>query len=958
MKKIFLIEDVASPETWTTIETENILDWIMSYFPTWSDNIKIYHGVISQATELTPFCEDDLILIAEQDEIYIVVYPTANLVIMAVIAIVVAVAAAYFLAPTIPNTGKNTQTQSPNNELSNRQNQPRPNARIPDPFGTNNMTPDMLAQSFTIFKDHQEFEHSYMCIGRGEYDIEASNVFDDVTLFSEIAGSSLEIYAPFTSPNSGDAPQLRIGDPINIPIETIYKSNNVNGITLRPPNDNRLQGDNNIRFTYPNGIEYTGDKDFTKFFDAGDTIKIERSQVDISYTVPHVENLINAMFKLDYDDVNNTRAVSFGVPIPSAQLPAYLVNTTAFKFASVVGNGSFNGDYTATLTEIRLVTGIYYAVYSATVYPSALNSIAENVDISSNATLTAGFDTVATNESLDGEYIATTVSSNYIQLSNPSAVNPNWSKITQTSYISPVLSTSGVKWVGSFTTPTNEAIGMYINVVAMNGLYKDNGTSQYSFHAFITVELTQVNEAGAAIAPPLTFNDEIIGSSTSRTTRAKTLEIRNIPKGRYKVRVARTSETDLSFKGSVVDEIKWRDMFTIEPIDDLHFGNITTVQATNFATAGALSLKQRKTNMTGTRKVSTVDADFKLLPDKIASNRASDIFLEVALDPFIGRRKITELNVEQIYRTINEVEEYFGTAKAVEFCTTLDQSNLSYQETAALIAQGVFCEAYRQGNTINLFFERETDETVLLFNHRNILPLSDTRQVRFGNLNKYDAVVLTYADPYNKDTLATIELSDNGTYQNAKEVESTGVRNRLQAYFHAWRIWMKVKNQNKTVSYDATSEGELLIKGHRILVSDTAGNIYSEGYIVSQVGLLLKLSQKFTHIDGVTYGINLQLTDGTVQNIAVTPTANPKEVLLSEPPRVPLYIDRNAYSDCRYIIYPTDEKPIAAFIVSERKTNDNLTSSITAYNYSNLYYSHDKDLINEIIDNEGYEIGT
>lgn len=958
MKKIFLIEDVSEPETWETIEVENNLDWIMSHFPTWSDNIKIYYGVISQATELTPFCEDDLELIALQDEIYIVVYPTANLVIMAVIAIVVAVAAAYFLAPTIPNVNqKNTQAQSPNNELSNRQNQPRPNARIPDPYGTNNVTPDMLAQSFTVFKNHQELEHSYMCIGRDEYEISASNIFDDTTLFSEIAGASLAVYSPFTSPNSLDVPQLQIGDPINTPIETVYKSNSVNGQTLRPPNDNRIKGDNNIRFVSPNIIESIGETDLTNVFSAGDTLKLENAFVATAYS----------------GSTKDIVAWSDGYimfEIPSNSIPPEYANGGAIRLTgalfevknesgAVISTYDLSGTYqTQSVSVVSVTSGepptTQYFLKIQFVNPSAINPKWAVADGETATTANVYVEVNSAKLDLNGSFTVTSVSSNSIMLSNPSAINSNWGLISTTEYVSAVLSTSGDKWIGSFTVSGKETSGVYCNFVATNGLFKDNGTAQTRVDVEIQIELTQVNEAGAPIAAPTLHNITVQGSETSRTTRAATLRVENLPVGIYKIRAKRITPSDLAFKGTVVDEVKWRDLYSTETVDDLHFGNVTTIQVTNFATTGALTLKQRKINLICTRKVKSVDAEYNLLPYKIASNRASDIFLDASLDPFIGRRQLHELNIEQIYNTIAEVETYFGHSNAIEFCATLDQSNLSYQETAALIAQAVFCEAYRQGNKINLFFERETDETILLFNHRNILPLSDTHQVRFGNLNKYDGVIFTYTDANNKDTLATIELSDDGTYQNPKEVESTGVRNRLQAYFHAWRIWMKVKNQNKSVSFDATSEGELLIKGHRILVSDMSAAIYSEGYVVSQVGLILKLSQKFTHIVGETYGINLQLTDGTVQNIAITPTTNPKEVLLNAPPRVPLYIDKDAYNDCRYIIYPTTETPISAFIVSERKTNENLTSSVSAYNYSSLYYGHDNDYNVGIIDQEGY----
>ena len=970
MKELVILEKILEPDSWEKIETEDILEAIISRYPELPPNVKFYYNEISDATDITPTCPDEISLLAEQDRVIMVLYPGATAVIVAIVAVVVGVAVAYFMMPSVPSVGKNTVQQSPNNELTGRTNKPRPNARIPDIFGTVRSTPDLIAQPFSIFINHQEVEHCFMCLGRGEYNLNSNKIYDHTTLFSEVAGASLEVYAPFTSPNSGDVPQLSIGDPINRRIDTVYKANSVNGQTLRSPNSNNYRGSGNLRFVAPNIIEAsenTQNFDFTRAFNADDDLKIEGVNVATGYV----------------GQVRTIRAHSpnyFMFEIPSNQVPAEFANGGAIRLTGALfeakdSNGYVTSTYdlsgTYTASSISVVTTnentgtvedpVYVTKYYLKIELLNANLVNPKWNVADGVTTTSAnvlAETNTTKLSLDGVYKITSVSQYSITLSNPSAVNPNWSQISTTEWTSGALSVSGPRWIGPFTATGKDITGMYLNFVASNGLFKDNGENQVRVDVTIEAEVTQVNEAGNAIAAPTLHQYTVEGSDVNRSQRAGTLEIQGLTPGRYKVRVRRVTPTDLNYKGSVVDEVKWRELYSLTPVDDLHFGNVTTLQVVNYATTGALTLKERKVNLESTRLVYSVDSNFNLLPYKIPSNKAGDIFVDLSLDPFIGRRNIAELNLQAIYNTVNEIENYFGTAKAAEFCYTFDKTNLTYENSAAIVANAIYCEAFRQGNLIQLFFERKTNDTVLLFNHRNKLPDSEKRHLRFGNLDDYNGVVYSFTDPENEDTLSKIILSDieNEEPNNPKEIEGVGVRNRLQAYFHAQRMWSKIKNQNLTCTFNATQEGEVLLKGHRILNSDSTSNFTQEGYIRNQELLVLTLSQDFVAEAGVNYNINLQLTDGTVENIQITPTSNKRQVILQRAPSIPLNLDPSSYNDSRYIIYPRNSINPEAFIVSERKTNDNMTTTVNCYNYSELYYSADSDYISGIVNESGYKV--
>jgi hypothetical protein len=152
---------------------------------------------------------------------------------VAIVIAAVAIGLSFLLRPSTPNV-KNQQETSPNNELSERQNKQRPNERIPDIFGRVRSIPDLIAVPYRVFEAGEEVEYAYYCIGRGSYTI--YQVRDDITPYNEITGAQLEVYGPFTSPNSGDAPQLRLGAAIGVPVKTIKPLSAINGQVLIAPN--------------------------------------------------------------------------------------------------------------------------------------------------------------------------------------------------------------------------------------------------------------------------------------------------------------------------------------------------------------------------------------------------------------------------------------------------------------------------------------------------------------------------------------------------------------------------------------------------------------------------------------------------------------------------------------------------------------------------------------------------
>jgi len=863
------------------------------------------------------------------------------------------------LAPDPPNaTQRNVQQESPNNGLSERTNEARINGRLPDIYGTVRSTLDLLAPPYKIFLNHVEQEIAYMCVGRGSYEIH--DVRDDTTSISQIAGSSVQVYGPFTSPNSG-APQLTIGDPINIPVLTAKRVGSVNGQTLLPQDAGRVVRAS-TRFESPNVVRYLGSSaDYADLFVPGDTVVIsEAAQTEGIFTYSLGPD--EAQFRADGEP-------EWGEVV----IPGNRTADWGGGMVMTITNGTIHwtqntgGDAGQDYEVYGNVNGIYPVLYST--YDELAATTAVRLDISSNTGAWSAFrnrfsevrggptlsrPSGVVQFDLSGTYVVNTVTSTTLTLNNPAAVNPGWDVMLndyggQSKSLRPVIVTSGERWVGWMEVRSFDYIDEVIgNVIALNGLYADNGQSQSRRDVAYRLEAQRLDEANNPTGPIQIYDRTIQGSAVSRSTRADTLRaaLGGVRSKAWRFRNRRITPSDDDFEGSVVDEIKWRDLYVASYVNEPHFGNITTAQSVTFATDGALAIKERKLNMLVTRKLPRREADGSFSAELYPTNNVADIISAICLDSKIGNRTLAEVDFDNVYQTAQAVRDYFGVDVA-QFNYTIDSDNLSFEETIAMIAEAVYCKAYRRGSVIRLLFERETDDSSLLFNHRNKVPGSEQRTDQFGNSEGNDGVEYQWIDPEN-DAPVTIYLPEDRSAVNPKRIESVGVRIYEQAYLHAWRAWNKIQFQDEVAEFTALPEANMLTVSERFLCADNTRGQSLDGDVLAvdaDEPRLITLSQPIDWQDGQAYRIFLQNSDGRVEAMEVTYGGSRRHALLERVPRTPIVARGEAYNTTTYII-GVGESPRQArpFLVTEKGSpNDDGTIPVTAINYDARYYQNDLD---------------
>lgn len=1007
MPRLVIAEDPANAASWETHDVDDVCEFLASRFEFFPRNARLYHGQVAQACDVTPADEAGVERLAGlPGPFYVVLYPAG--------AVGDRIGQAFrWVGDWAESTwtrfkhwlnekddkGKNkpSTSPSPNNSLSDRKNEARPLERIPDIFGTFRSVPDLIAVPYRVFETvdehnfaleiHREVEVSFMCVGRGAYEIERVkdsetgaetglfDVRDGATLVANIDGVSVEVYPPITGYNAGPPlvgaagsdPQVRIGPAITEPLHQAKRCEAVGDQVLQPPN--RVLGINSkkaVAFLGNGVVALRPDSGFgfLEYFLPGDTVSISDAG-----TVP-----IPADYGKYFHPVFAMRSPVDGWRIAGyeGRGPTFTQNGTDYLLP---WPGECDTDYRQTG---YLGSELLYDTDARALYRFRFTNL--------------GY------VNLNGDYVVEAVTNGALTLhiaGTPQAAA--WAALPTRvgnvpllrDYTTATFSANARRWVGStggkgFFLDAAGARWIYINLVAPAGLYKMVQTStgtmaQNPFDVAVAVQVTPVHANGTTPrGDPEAFGgttaaDFIIrGSKTTRTQRALTIRIKPAMEGPWLVRVARLTEEPADFVGA--GEVQWRDLYAMKPLtrkERAALGDVTTVYAVTHATSTATKERERRLNLLVTRKVKRrgvtsyetaepvqarlgwaapttvtcgLDSD-GFSTDLIGTAQGDDIFVAICRDPKIGGRALSDLDLDNIYGAVDDARMVFGTSQAVEFCATLDKDNLSFEDSISQIAETLFCNAYRLGSKIRLALERGTPHSTLLFNHRNKIPGTEKRTVAFGTPEGFDGVEFEYIDPQN-DKVETVRLpvdaSGNPTALNPKKAQSVGIRNRRQAYFHAARLWNKLQYQHVAVEFETTEEAALLVINDRILVADNTRPETQDGEVLAQNVFELTLSQDVTFEGGKTYTIFLQHVDGTVESMTgVVAGSGANVVVIPRTPRLPLATDEAGARRAGYQLVADDDGREREFLVTEVEPQSRLTAIVRAVNYDDRYYQAD-----------------
>lgn len=544
---------------------------------------------------------------------------------------------------------------------------------------------------------------------------------------------------------------------------------------------------------------------------------------------------------------------------------------------------------------------------------------------------------------LDGTYNVSAVTALTVQ------TDAVWSFILGTSYVIPredprptapprtlYPSINGVG-VGGQTAAINVTgyDRILINVVAQNGLYKENNDGKIP--TSVSFKLTEWElSAGIRTTNKLEVFGSVVTPSDISNSAGTSLEVTTTyPES--EITLERTTDTDKIFDGTVVDEIKWRDLYLLNDVAAVDTAYATTVHAEIKATETALRVKERKLNMSVTRKVAAYNGDGTFTT---AENTITDLFAPVIAsiwrDPLFGRGEDDEVNWANLFSTQAAMIAYYGESDPCRVGYTFDSDKITAEDAIKLICNAVNVIPYRIGSVLNFWFESPQTQSAMFFGHRFKHPNTETRARFFGPENDYTGVELTY---YSEVTEA-FEIVRRGSSINPFKIELSGCLTARGAQIRADREWNKLRYGRVQTVFDATSIGRMAVPGMRIDVVDNTRRAPYDGEIRAISGLTVTISQPIELATPSAYSMVLTRSDGSLESIGIASQLSADKLVLAAAPSQPVQVsrlaDRTAYS-----IGTDDMRTKMAMLIREITPKDYNRVTIAAINYDARYYSED-----------------
>ena len=921
---------------------------------------RLYKDSICAQNDVTPKTREEALQLLHADGDYFVLCHAGEpLTIFFVVVTVLSAALAIYTYMNMPEVNNDQSTGSGNNSLASRQNKHRTSERAPDIYGKVKSIPDLIAPLYRYYADNVQVEEALLSIGTGYFEIDPDQIKEGETPINTIEGASLSVYEPNTLTTG--AAQIQIGEAFNdAPIvakqvssvdgkQKLISPNNavkvykgvsfsgntvsVSGSTVQGKLDKYSWDSITAAFLYQSQNVYA---DFNDHFVNGEQIIIENAiygsapNSNISGTTDvsaaGILTIASSVNISDPDSYKKIRISSLTIDDP---VEGQLNLAGEYSVSSITKTGSTGAwFYEVELASSYMETNINFGRMSADgtgILSAVLTDHDENIDLS-------------------GTYTISSVSSNDITLVNPASSNPDWlllpsltqQQITDMLGRSITFKGTSENFIGWYYAGNKDTEGMMLNFLAANGIYAGDRAKQVAIEVHYQqvvngVPTGQIYKTGVVMQGKANNRDQV--GATVRETLPFT--------GQFRFRAKRINDNGSS--ANLVDDVVFESAYSFYETKKLAYEHDTTIRLKRLAIGSGTNASEL--NLPVTRKLYSY-RDGVQSAERIATSNFADIVVNMALDPFVGRFDISEIDVQSLYDVSDEIEAYFGTPKACEFNYTFDDKNSSYQEMVFAVAESVFCTARRENGKHFFTFEKETPNSLILFNHRNIKPESLTKTNLFGVADEYEGIEFKWRDATDDYAEAVIKLPHDGL-ANYKTIESNGVTNAIQAHLLAHRAWNKMQFNRKTIEFTAYGEADLVTRNDRIAVVDDVFKMLGSGEVEAQNNTVLTLDNSINLDEGESYVIHLQLKDGSVDVINIVNQLDENRVELARIPLMPLVIDKVV--NATYSITKASDQESEAYLIQEKSPSATFETGVSAIKYDARYYSNDKDHINNLI---------
>lgn len=488
-----------------------------------------------------------------------------------------------------------------------------------------------------------------------------------------------------------------------------------------------------------------------------------------------------------------------------------------------------------------------------------------------------------------------------------------------------------------FSFSTLKVDRFWINVIAARGMFKDDGETKISTSVDFSLEWQFLDDNKEPVGSIGSSSGTVTGDDTDQ--KGATVEITMGSRSYVRCRVRRTTPKDFEFEGSVVDEIQWRDLYGSQDVDLTDFGDITTIHTRRIRNETSTSITTPVLSCLATEKVDKYLGAGVFAGSLTANTQAMQTLIRMALDPKIGGRDTTELDLDQLLQTQTDIETYFDKAEAGEFNYTFDSTQITPQEIFYTIANTVFSVPYRTGKVLQVEFEQPQSGPSMVFTHRSKKPGVEIWSRRFKSSSENDGVILKWQNR-ETNTQELIFFPVDRSAINPRSYEIPGIANFQQAQWRAWREFQRLRYGRIRVDVTTTAEGRFIRPSRMISIVKGTRIATFDGYIRSVNGLELQLSQSVEFTTGDDHFIILKKRDGDIQSIPVVAGSDDKRVVLLEVPEETIYTANSALKT-EFSFGPESRLDAQQILPLTIDPSEKQYVRVTGVNYDDRYYSFD-----------------
>lgn len=428
---------------------------------------------------------------------------------------------------------------------------------------------------------------------------------------------------------------------------------------------------------------------------------------------------------------------------------------------------------------------------------------------------------------------------------------------------------SGIS-AGPFVTSNPGYPGYYIELdfVLPNGIYTLDKEGNFKYrYVYLEIEAQPINDSNVAVGAPIikTYNFQGATNSPKRYTYGF-----NVPLGRYKVKVRRT--TGPPGNNKTVDMFIWSGLkFLLQQPTTPVYGQVTLIAIKIKATNGIAKDAANKIRVVATRKLRKISQGGAFG----ATRSPADAFFDVCTNSVYGLgRPAASVDTEALIKL-----EQHWTPTYAKFDAVL-ASKITVWDALVAVLQPVVAIPIRTGKSISAVSDGRKIAPMQLFSDANMVEGTFQASYSFDRPGEYAGYQIEYRDQVNF-LPAYVQYPVDAVA--LETVTLFGCTDKGIAQQYAKLLWQKKLRLRQLCTFETDMEGFIPQVGARVLVSTTAVSWGISGEVIEALNATtLQLDRHVDLSEYISPFIVLRDENGTpTAKIAITAGATQDTVVLA-----------------------------------------------------------------------------